>query len=132
MTCFTCERNLSAYIDDELTPDTRLEVESHLDACERCRRDYETHLAAWEATGLLRAGTPPDGLYEKIEPEVRRQRPSTTVEDTARIVRGLAGEVRELRQAVEDLRQALERARPTASRDRNQPRGGLRVLKANL
>ncbi|OGG54331.1 MAG: hypothetical protein A3F84_09215 [Candidatus Handelsmanbacteria bacterium RIFCSPLOWO2_12_FULL_64_10] len=123
MTCFTCERNLSAYIDDELTADTRLEVEAHLEACERCRRDYETHVAAWEVSGLLRAGATPDGLWEKIEPELRKQRPATTMEDLTLIVRGLAGEVRELRQAVEDLRQGLESARPSEERTAPRTRG---------
>lgn len=129
MTCFTCERNLSAYIDDELTPDTRLEVEAHLDACERCRRDYETHLAAWEAAGLLRSGSAPDNLWEKIDPELRKQRPATTMEDLTLTVRGLAGEVRDLRKAIEALRQELESIR--SIRDLDRPRGGLRVLSAN-
>lgn len=130
MTCFTCERNLSAYIDDGLTADTRLEVEAHLEACERCRRDYETHLATWEAAGLLRAGDTPDGLWERIESELRKQRPATTMEDLTLIVRGLTSEVRDLRQAVEDLRQDIASARRVI-RDTDQPGGGLRVLRAN-
>jgi anti-sigma factor RsiW len=125
MTCFSCERNLTAYIDDELTSETRLEVEGHLEACERCRRDYETHLAAWEAAGLLRAEKPPEGMYDGIESEFRQQRHSVTVEDLSLIVRGLAGEVRELSQAIQALRQnpasptpVREARRPARTRDR--------------
>ncbi len=131
MTCFACERNLSAYIDDELTADARIEVESHLETCERCRKDYETHLATRDAASLLRSGSAPDDLYERIESEVHKQRPSTPVEDLSLIVRELTGEVRELRQTVEDLRQDLERARTTASRNTDQAGEGLRVLRAN-
>ena len=108
MNCFACERNLSAYIDDELTPEMRLEIESHLDGCETCRKDYETHLAAWEAEGNLRAEAAPEGLWRAVESEVQRKGSGATTEDLALIVRGLAGEVRDLRQAVEALRQGLE------------------------
>jgi anti-sigma factor RsiW len=125
MNCYGCERNLTAYIDDELTSDTRLEMEGHLEACERCRRDYETHLAAWEAATLLRAEPPPAGLYDAIESGFRPHRPSVTVEELSLIVRGLAGEVRELSQAVQALRQSLalpapapETRRPSRTRDR--------------
>ena len=131
MTCFTCERNLSAYIDDELTANARLEVASHLEMCERCRKDYETHLAAWEAAGLVRSGNAPDGLWDRIESDVRKQPPATTVEDLALIVRELAGEIRELRQTVEGLRQDLRSARTRIVQDAEQPGGGLRVLRAN-
>ena len=131
MTCFTCERNLSAYIDDELTANARLEVASHLEMCERCRKDYETHLAAWEAAGLVRSGNATAGLWDRIESDFRKQRPDTTVEDLALIVRELTGEVRELRQTVEDLRQDLRSARTRIVRDGEQPGGGLRVLRAN-
>ena len=48
MNCFACERNLSAYLDDELPMDERLEIEAHLDACERCRAEFESHQGTWE------------------------------------------------------------------------------------
>ncbi len=108
MNCFACERNLSAYIDDELSSEVRLEVEGHLEACERCRKDYETHLAAWEAAGDLRAEAAPEGLWQAIESELQQKGADTTLEDLALIVRGLAGEVRDLKQALESLRQDLE------------------------
>ena len=108
MNCFTCERNLTAYIDDELQNDTRLEVEAHLDTCDRCREEYETQLASWEAAGNLRSEPAPDDLWKDIEAELHQKAPDTTLEDLALIVRGLAGEVRDLRRTVDSLRQDLE------------------------
>ena len=108
MNCFACERNLTACIDDELTPEVRREVEAHLDACDRCREDYETQLATWEAAGNLRSEPAPDGLWRAVESELQPQGGSPTTEDLALIIRGLAGEIRDLKQAVEALRQDLQ------------------------
>ena len=108
MNCFTCDRNLSAYIDDELAPEQRLDLESHLEDCERCRKEYETHMTSWEAAEDLRSEDAPEGLWQGIEAELQQKGPDTTLEDLALIVRGLAGEVRELRQAVGELRRDLE------------------------
>ena len=43
------ERHLSAYIDDELTAEMRLEMEAFMDADETARAEFENHLSAWEA-----------------------------------------------------------------------------------
>ena len=108
MNCFACERNLSAYVDDELSREVRLELEAHLDSCDACRQEYETQLAAGEAAADLPVPAAPGGLWEALESEIQAKAPSPTAEDLALIVRGLAGEVRELRQAVESLRSELE------------------------
>ena len=108
MNCFACERNLSAYIDAELTREARLELEAHLDSWDTCRQEYETQLAAWEAAADLPVPAAPGGLWDAIESVIQAKGPSPTTEDLALIVRGLAGEVRKLRQAVESLRQDLE------------------------
>jgi anti-sigma factor RsiW len=39
--CAAYEEELSAFVDDELAPDRRAEVEAHLDACPGCRRRLE-------------------------------------------------------------------------------------------
>lgn len=111
MNCFSCQKNLSAYIDDELTLDLRREVEAHLDTCQDCRTEYETHMAAWEAAGNLRSEAAPEGLWRQIETELEARGASTTTEDLALLVRGLAEEVRDLKQALEYLRQDLEATR---------------------
>ena len=126
MNCFSCERNLSAYIDDELTQEARLELEAHLDACERCRKEYEAHLAAWEAAGNVRVEAAPEGLWRAIESEIEQKGAATTTEDLALIVRGLAEEVRDLKRAVESLRQDMEAFRPLETEEEVPERERLR------
>lgn len=126
MNCFSCERNLSAYIDDELTHDARLEVEAHLDTCEACRKNYETHLAAWEAAGRVRAEGAPEGLWRDIESELQQKGAATTTEDLALIVRGLAEEVRDLKGIMESLRRDLESIRPLEAQEEVLQRDPLR------
>ena len=109
MNCFTCENNLSAYIDDEITTDVRREMESHLDTCEMCRKEYETLLSAWELAGDMRTEAAPDGLWQVVEAEMKQKHSHhTTTEDLVLIVRGLASEVRDLKQAVDGLRRDME------------------------
>ena len=121
MNCPTCERNLSAYIDDELTTDVRLEIAAHLDECATCHREFEAHQAAWEAAGLAPAGQAPEELWQAVEAELqpREEGGATTLEDLALMLRGLAGEMRDLRHTVDGLRREIEQgngprsARPT-------------------
>lgn len=109
MNCFTCENNLSAYIDDELTTDVRREMEAHLDVCEICRKEYESLLSTWELAGEMRTETAPDGLWQAVTSELEQKvQNNTTTEDLALIVRGLASEVRDLKQVVEGMRRDLE------------------------
>lgn len=107
MNCFNCERLISAYIDDEVDQARRADIEEHLDDCERCRQEYETHLAAWEASGDLRSVSAPDGMWGAIESELSPEAAGTTMEDLTLIVRGLADEVRTLRATVDSLRADL-------------------------
>jgi len=109
MNCFTCENNLSAYIDDEVSTDVRREMETHLDGCEKCREEYETMLATWELAGDMRTEGAPERLWKAVEGELgQKGQNQTTTEDLALIVRGLASEVRDLKQAVEGMRRDME------------------------
>jgi len=108
MNCFSCERNLSAYLDDELPADERLEVEAHLDECQACRREFELHEKAWEAAGAATAGAAPDGLWQAVERDLERDEPAITLEQVALMVKGLASEIQDLRRAVDALRRQLE------------------------
>ena len=108
MNCATCERNLSAYIDDELAGEMRLEMEGHLDECERCRGELESHQATWEATHQAQAGRAPEGMWEGIAAELGQEtEASTSLDDLALMIRGLAGEVQDLRREVTTLRREL-------------------------
>ena len=109
MNCFTCERHLSAYIDDEVTSEVRHEIEVHLGECEMCRREYETHLSAWEVAGDMRTEAAPDDLWQAVEVELQAKGGGgTSTEDLALIVRGLASEIRDLKHMVDGLRQDME------------------------
>ena len=111
MNCFTCERNLTAYIDDEVTSEVRREIEVHLDECEACRQEYETHLASWEVAGNMRTEAVPDDLWQAVEAELQAKGGGgTSTEDLALIVRGLASEIRDLKHIVDGLRQDMETA----------------------
>ena len=108
MNCSSCERLISAYIDDELDAARRGEVETHLDGCEACRSEFEGHMVAWEAAGDLRSRSAPDGLWSAIESEVGTEAAGPSTDELALIVRGLSGELRDLRQTVETLRRDLQ------------------------
>lgn len=108
MNCAACERNLSAYVDDQLTSEMRLEMEGHLDECEHCRGEFESHQAAWEATHQAQAGRAPEGMWEGIAAELDQEmEASTSLDDLALMIRGLAGEVQDLRREVTTLRREL-------------------------
>jgi len=110
MNCFACERNLSAYLDDELPMDERLEIEAHLDECERCRAEFESHQGAWEAGSGVQVGAAPDGLWRGVEAELEAEGPSTTLDDLALMVKGLASEIQDLRRSVDVLNRQAEEA----------------------
>ena len=117
MNCAACERNLSAYIDDELIAEMRREIEVHLDECEPCRAEFEAHQAVWEAAGLVPAGPVPEGVWEGVQAGLQPEGGGTSLEEVALMLRGLAGEVRDLRQAVDSLQRDLEEAGFTEERE---------------
>ncbi|MFA6108262.1 MAG: zf-HC2 domain-containing protein [Candidatus Latescibacterota bacterium] len=109
MNCAACERHLSAYLDDELALETRLELEAHLDQCEACRGELEQHQAAWEAAQMAVTGRAPDRLWSAVEETLDNPgAEATTLESLALMIRGLAGEVQDLRREVRALRRAQE------------------------
>ena len=122
MNCFTCERHLSAYIDDELPAPSRRELEIHLDECPRCRAEFEAHQVAWEAAHQLRAEAPPEGLWEAISSQLEQPGPSTRLEDLALMLRGLAAQVQDLQRGLDELRQDLD-----STAESELPRQGIRM-----
>lgn len=109
MNCFTCEKNISAYIDDELPQDHRIEIEKHLGECDACRDEYESQLATWETVSDVGSPPAPDNLWRGIETELEQTgHTGTTIDDLALIVRGLADEVRQLRLEVQGLQREVE------------------------
>lgn len=110
MNCFTCERHLSAYIDDELSAPSRRELETHLDECPRCRAEFEAHQVAWEVAHQVRAEAAPEGLWEAISSQLEKPAESTRLEDLALMLRGLAAQVQDLQRSVDGLRQEMAEA----------------------
>lgn len=109
MNCAACERHLSAYLDDELALESRLELEAHLDQCEACRGELERHQTAWEAAQVAVTGSAPDRLWSTVEEALEsRAADATTLENLALMIRGLAGEVQDLRREVRALRRLQE------------------------
>jgi hypothetical protein len=110
MNCFQCERNLSAYLDDELRADERDELEVHLDACETCRAEFESQQAAWEAAQATTAEAAPEALWHGIEDQLRGDGGQAGLQELNLMVKGLSADVQDLRRTVDDLRRLVERA----------------------
>jgi hypothetical protein len=108
MNCFSCERNLSAYIDDELGTEIRRQMEDHFDQCDSCRSEYNTHLAAWETTTALSASDASTSLWQAIENDLGTNSNATTTEDLGLMLRGLASQVQELQKGLDDMRRQME------------------------
>lgn len=122
MNCAACERNLSAYIDDELTTEMRLEIDGHLDECASCRAEFESHQTAWETANAVQTGRAPEGMWQAIETEVEPESGGTGLEDLGLMIRGLAGEVQDLRRAVDDLRRDMEETELDEEREAGEGR----------
>ena len=66
MTCPSTETRLLAYLDGDLSPDLRNEVEEHLAGCAKCRELFDT---AGETAGALREAPmlePPDIGWSRL------------------------------------------------------------------
>ncbi len=57
---------LSAYLDDEVTPDERAEVEAHVATCAECRSDLEAEREVRQMVRDLSAVDAPFGFYQRV------------------------------------------------------------------
>src|SRR6476469_8948062 len=76
---------LSAYLDDELSPPERFEVEHHLEACPDCRSELEDLRTIASATGMLPEVPPlrsfaigPDATATAVMPRAQRSEAAAT------------------------------------------------------
>jgi predicted anti-sigma-YlaC factor YlaD len=75
MRCEEIRPYLSAYLDGELDPDRKLEVEEHLADCDGCRKEYQYFVKLKEVTDRMRFVDLSDdlwagywkGIYRRIE-----------------------------------------------------------------
>ena len=106
MNCPACQRQLTAYIDDEVTAELRLDIEAHLDDCSGCRREFDTYQAAFEVTTSSPNEGPRRDLWEGIAAKLEPG--GATNEDLALMIRGLARQVESLEREVAALRVGIE------------------------
>ena len=75
MKCEELEPLVSGYVDGELPPDQRAQVEAHLAACESCRRELAAVEALKENLAMVKFKEPQDaklerywkGIYNRLE-----------------------------------------------------------------
>jgi anti-sigma factor (TIGR02949 family) len=72
-TCLETVRRLDDYLDRELSASERLEVERHLETCDRCLARFQFEAAVLdELRTKLRRVSAPDTLAERLRNALRR------------------------------------------------------------
>ncbi len=69
-----CQEDLSAYLDGELTPRERAQVERHLDTCAQCRSDVEALRHTVDLLRMVPTVKPPRSFLLPAGQVVRQQR----------------------------------------------------------
>lgn len=71
--CWRARRHISAYLDEELEPETRAAVEGHLAVCPTCPPLYASLVGLRAHLGELRDpdSVVPDGIAERIANRIR-------------------------------------------------------------
>jgi predicted anti-sigma-YlaC factor YlaD len=75
MRCEEIRPYLSAYLDGEIDPHKKLEIEKHLADCDSCRKEYQSFIKLKEVTDRMRFADLSDdlwagywkGVYRRIE-----------------------------------------------------------------
>lgn len=91
MNCSAVQHNLSAYHDDELSPDLRAAVEEHLHTCHDCTARLMAFRELSRVAADLNDPTAPSGMWEELQTKLQRQarrgEPSRSRTSTTRSVR---------------------------------------------
>lgn len=91
MNCSAIQHNLSAYHDNELSPDLRAAVEEHLHACHNCTARLMAFRELSRVAADLNDPVAPSGMWEefqtKLQRQARRGEPSRSRTSTTRSVR---------------------------------------------
>ena len=67
------QRKFSAYLDDELSPEERRIVDSHLEACESCREALERMRASWDLLVTMPGAKPSPHAFVRIKARMASQ-----------------------------------------------------------
>ena len=98
--------------------EARLEMEAFIDDNEQARGELESHLAAWETAQSAQSGGASDGLWEGIEAGLQvDSSESTSLDDLALMIRGLAGEVEDFKREMQGLRREVQSGEWTEERE---------------
>src|SRR5256885_16330894 len=83
MNCEAAQSLADAYVDGELDPAGKLEIDRHLEACALCSEDYRERRALTRAAGAgeLRFKAPPE-LQQRIRFALRREANAETPQRT--------------------------------------------------
>jgi anti-sigma factor RsiW len=73
LSCLSCKRNLSAYLDGALSPALMTAVETHLASCPDCRVEYDSLRAVMDALVALEAPEPRRGLDATVMERITRE-----------------------------------------------------------
>ncbi len=76
MTHVRLERQLSAYLDGELSVDETAEVRRHLAECPTCQKEMERLKAVKQLLGALPEREPPAGTWDALRRTLERPAPS--------------------------------------------------------
>jgi len=74
MKCGEVLSGLSAYLDDELTPERRTQVEAHLGGCDTCERFGGEMGRVVAAVRAWRSPATPAGMADRLRESFRKQR----------------------------------------------------------
>ena len=64
--CYQVRRELSDYLEDDLTPQCRLQIEDHLQSCEHCRAVYDGLRNVVWLLGDEKAIKLPEGFSQRL------------------------------------------------------------------
>lgn len=73
--CLAIQEHFSAYLDGELPDDKARAVQSHLETCPRCRKEFETFQRLWDLLAAAPVAVPPDlpdRVLARLAPPRRR------------------------------------------------------------
>lgn len=83
MRCVDAQKQSSAYLDSELSPERGAAVRGHLRTCDECRLVFEEERALIDAAAQLPVLDPPDAIWQGIEARIAQEEVKDSLERPA-------------------------------------------------
>lgn len=80
MRCDDAQKQSSAYLDSELSPERSAAVRGHLRTCESCRELFEQERELVEAASTMPAMDPPDAIWAGIQARIAKEEVKDSLE----------------------------------------------------